>query len=115
MFEMFSEAGNQRVADILKRAVELSSELNDDDAVWQYAYSRLELLGREAEFGEATDTAVRSSLWEALIDAGAIKNWHQVQYWFYVDWLDLGQPNYVDLFKKQVDALDADVNMTSAT
>jgi len=104
-YAMFTDAGDQLVADIAARAVELS-KTQTDDATWQYAYSRLELLSRTPEFAEATDTEVRESLWTALCQTGAIQDQNTVQYWFYVDWLTLGQTGYEDQFQQLVDHHD---------
>lgn len=103
-FAMFSTDGNQRVQQILDDTVRIAPGLTDDE-IWQYAYSRLELLSREDEFGEATDTEVRENLWAALIDGRHFQSWKSVNYWFYVDWiLELSNKNIKrDRFQETVD------------
>lgn len=85
-FSMFSTDGNRRVRQILDDTIRIAPGLTDDE-IWQYAYSRLELLSREDGFGEATDTEVRENLWGALIDGRHFQSWKSVNYWFYVDWI----------------------------
>lgn len=84
-FSMFSTDGNRRVQQILDDTIRIAPGLTDDE-IWQYAYSRLELLSREDKFGEATDTEVREDLWGALIKGRLFQSWKSVNYWFYVDW-----------------------------
>ena len=80
---MFSDKGNTAVQMIFDRCLELAPDLTDIE-LWQYAYSRLEQLSRNANMSEATDTAVRGSLWDQLIDAYAIRNLDQADYKFFV-------------------------------
>lgn len=107
-FAMFSTDGNQRVQQILEDTIRIAAGLTDDQ-IWEYAYSRLELLSREAGFGEATDTEVRSRLWQSLTDAGHIRDWQATNYWFYVDWhLDFAdRKNFRDRFLETVQAREA--------
>lgn len=58
-FGMFSDAGNQAVADI----VLFAQKQNLD---WPGVYGMLQQLSRKDEFGEATDTVVREYVYDAL-------------------------------------------------
>jgi glutamine synthetase len=84
-FAMFSTDGNQRVQQILEDTIRIAAGLTDDE-IWEYAYSRLEMLRREDGFGEAADTEVREHLWQALINGQHFQSWKSVNYWFYVNW-----------------------------
>lgn len=98
-YAMFTPAGNQAVRDIVVATIDFAKRLGmPDDEVWQLAYSRLEMLSRVNGFAEATDTEVRELVWEQLIQSGAIAQPDQVNYWFYIDWLDLDEPDWTDRF-----------------
>ena len=58
-FGMFSDEGNQSVADI----VEFAKKRNLD---WPGVLGMLQQLSRKEEFGESTDTAVREMVYDAL-------------------------------------------------
>ena len=58
-FGMFTEAGNKEVAMIVKVAKDL-------DMTWPETYGLLCHLADNSEFGEATDTAVREAVYDAL-------------------------------------------------
>jgi hypothetical protein len=65
-FEMFSGAGNTAVGGMVGQAIDAFD--NRDDA-WDWALNELELLGKTSTYGEATDTAVREAVWDALLAA----------------------------------------------
>ena len=79
---MFTNKGNTAVQSIFDRCLEIAAELTDDE-VWQYAYSRLELLSRDDATSEAISDAVRDQLWQQLLDVYAIKDESAVDQWFY--------------------------------
>ena len=66
-FEMFSEAGNLAVADIVKDAQQLN-DINEGpwERVWDWALNELYALSRKPGFEEATDTAVKEAVYEAV-------------------------------------------------
>ena len=86
---MFSQQGNQLVWSIFQDTAQLklAEKFTNNDQIWRYAYSRLELLSREQGFREASDTVVREQLWNHLCDTLVIDDWLHVNYWFYVDWM----------------------------
>ncbi len=100
-FAMFSDAGNQLVMVIYLDTVQLKIQgaFETDTQLWQYAYSRLDQLHRDPVYAEATDTEVRETLWNQLVDAEMFTNWRQVDYWFYVDWITTSP----EMFKLTVD------------
>lgn len=65
MFHMFTEAGNQKVGEIVSAAIELASlegPENATDQALMWAQNELSVLAQNEEFQEAEDTAV----WEAV-------------------------------------------------
>jgi hypothetical protein len=63
MFEMFTDAGNDAVGEIVRWGI-LASE--DRDTAYTKIHAELELLGQVGVFGEATDTAVREAVWAEI-------------------------------------------------
>ena len=98
---MFTDTGNRKIDELVTDVIARSSEMTDDQ-IWQYAYSRLELLSRREGFREATDTEVRSRVWYRLVDAQVIRDPSKVDYWFYVNWFNIGETEWRDQFKKLV-------------
>lgn len=86
---MFSNEGNRRVQQIVESAMDRAGTVTDNE-LWQWTYSSLELLSREPDFKEATDTEVREQIWELLCNEQMIDRMH-TQYWFYINWYDLEQ------------------------
>jgi 2-methylisocitrate lyase-like PEP mutase family enzyme len=58
-YSMYTELGNAAVHAIVVAA-------RDNDLTWAQTYRALSELARQKEFGEATDTAVRESVYDAL-------------------------------------------------
>ena len=58
-FGMFSDEGNQAVAEV----VEFATKMNMD---WTGVYGLLEQLAKKEQFAEATDTMVREIVYDAL-------------------------------------------------
>lgn len=58
-FGMFSDEGNQEVADIVKFATKM-------DMDWNSVYGLLQQLARKEQFAEATDTMVREIVYDTL-------------------------------------------------
>ncbi len=58
-FAMFTRAGNLRVATIVRRA-------EKKRWTWAETYQALTELARDPRYGEATDTAVRETVYDAL-------------------------------------------------
>jgi hypothetical protein len=58
-FGMFSDEGNQAVADVVEFATKLSMD-------WPGVYGLLQQLSKQEQFGEATDTVVREYVYDAM-------------------------------------------------
>lgn len=58
-FGMFTDAGNNAIASLIADAKRLGLE-------WPQVYFCLQVLARKPEFAEATDTAVREAVYDAL-------------------------------------------------
>ena len=81
---MFSNEGEQRVQQIVESAMDLAGSVTDD-GLWQWAYSSLELLSKDPQFKEATDTEVCQSVWDHLVQEQMIDP-QKTNYWFYIEW-----------------------------
>ena len=69
-YHMFSKQGNAAVAKIVDTARELAGldgPHNALEAAWNWAVNELEALGRLEGCEEATDTAVREAVYDAII------------------------------------------------
>ena len=66
-YGMFTPEGNYMVARIVEAAQELIKLDGDELNAWQFAYRELQQLGYADEFGEATDTAVREEVYDAIV------------------------------------------------
>jgi|SaaInlV_125m_DNA_1040241.scaffolds.fasta_scaffold176586_1 hypothetical protein len=66
MFGMFSEAGNNKVANIVADAQDLAN-VDSVEAAWNYAKDQLSELANNNEFEEAEDTVVRGAVLERLL------------------------------------------------
>lgn len=66
MFGMFTEAGNNKVANIVANAKGLVNDYGLELA-WDYAVTALEALADDADFEEACDTAVRGAVYDAVV------------------------------------------------
>jgi|14BtaG_2_1085337.scaffolds.fasta_scaffold08755_9 hypothetical protein len=72
-YGMFTTKGNYMVGRIVEAALALIKLDDDERNAWQFAYRELQKLGEADEFGEATDTAVREEVYEAIVtDQGTI-------------------------------------------
>ena len=66
-YGMFTPEGNYMVARIVEAAQGLIKLDGDELNAWQFAYRELQQLGYADEFGEATDTAVREEVYDAIV------------------------------------------------
>ena len=66
-YGMFTPEGNHMVARIVDAGKKLIEQDGDELNAWQFAYRELRKLGQADEFGEATDTAVREEVYEAIV------------------------------------------------
>jgi hypothetical protein len=66
-YGMFTDKGNYMVGRIVEAAQELIKLDGDELNAWQFAYRELQQLGYADEFGEATDTAVREEVYDAIV------------------------------------------------
>ena len=66
-YGMFTDKGNYMVGRIVEAAQGLIKLDGDELNAWQFAYRELQKLGHADEFGEATDTAVREEVYEAIV------------------------------------------------
>lgn len=78
---MFTAEGAERVQQIAETAHQLVGRV-DDNQLWQWFYSNLELL-RRSGYHEATDTEVRELVWNWLVEQQWIDP-QQVNYWFFI-------------------------------
>jgi len=58
-FGMFSDEGNQAVAEVVEFATKM-------DMDWNSVYGLLQQLSKKADFAEATDTMVREIVYDAM-------------------------------------------------
>jgi hypothetical protein len=66
-YGMFTTKGNYMVGRIVEAAQGLIKLDGDELNAWQFAYRELQQLGYADEFGEATDTAVREEVYDAIV------------------------------------------------
>ena len=66
-YGMFTPEGNYMVGRIVEAAQGLVKLDGDELNAWQFAYKELHKLSFADEFGEATDTAVREEVYEAIV------------------------------------------------
>ena len=66
-YGMFTPEGNYMVGRIVEAAQGLIKLDGDELNAWQFAYRELQQLGYADEFGEATDTAVREEVYDAIV------------------------------------------------
>ena len=66
-YGMFTPEGNYMVGRIVEAALGLIKLDGDELNAWQFAYRELQQLGYADEFGEATDTAVREEVYDAIV------------------------------------------------
>ena len=66
-YGMFTDKGNYMVGRIVEAALGLIMLDGDELNAWQFAYRELQQLGYADEFGEATDTAVREEVYDAIV------------------------------------------------
>ena len=65
-YGMFSKQGNAAVSSIVDAAISLK-KFEDAERVWNFALNALEALGELEGCEEATDTAVREAVYNAVI------------------------------------------------
>ncbi len=66
MYAMFTKNGNEKVAAIVSAAQALV-KFEDVERVWNWTENQLEDLSQRNGFGEATDTAVREAVYDAVV------------------------------------------------
>jgi len=66
MYAMFTKNGNEKVASIVSAAQALA-KFEDIERVWNWTENQLEDLSLRNGFGEATDTAVREAVYDAVV------------------------------------------------
>ena len=70
MFEMFTDAGNAAVGEIVRKVLTFAKDLDlDRDTTYDRIWAELMLLQRVEVFAEAGDTAVREAVWSAVCAA----------------------------------------------
>ena len=67
-FEMFTPEGNYMVGRIVEAGL-LLKQTDPVEQVWAWTNRELSKLGSTDEFGEATDTAVREAVYEAVVES----------------------------------------------
>jgi len=66
MYAMFTKKGNEKVAAIVSAAQALT-KFEDVERVWNWTEIQLHDLSQRNGFGEATDTAVREAVYDAVV------------------------------------------------
>ena len=69
-YNMFTEAGNARVAKLVETARDLAGvdgPVNATEQAWNWLLNELDALARDPAFEEATDTAVREACYDRFI------------------------------------------------
>ncbi len=66
MYNMFTQDGNRKVAAIVSAAQALA-KFEDVERVWNWTEIQLHDLSQRSEYEEATDTAVRESVYDAVV------------------------------------------------
>jgi len=67
-YEMFTAEGNQLVARIAAAGEQLAAA-DGVESAWEFCYRELHKLAAADGFGEATDTAVREAVYEAVVSS----------------------------------------------
>lgn len=65
-YGMFSKEGNLLVGNIVEQALQMRDN-EGVERVWDWTCSKLEVLGTAKSFEEATDTAVREAVYDAVV------------------------------------------------
>ena len=66
MYNMFTQDGNRKVAAIVSASQALA-KFEDRESVWQWTERQLHDLSQRSEYEEAMDTAVRESVYDAVV------------------------------------------------
>jgi len=66
MYNMFTQDGNRKVAAIVSAAQALA-KFEDVERVWNWTEIQLHDLSQRSEYEEAMDTAVRESVYDAVV------------------------------------------------
>ena len=69
-YNMFTDAGNAKVAALVETARELAGVDGPDNAIeqaWNWLQNELAALARDPAYEEATDTAVREAAYDRFI------------------------------------------------
>ena len=70
MYNMFTEEGNTKVAELVAQArqyADLDGPINPVEQAWNWLLNELDALARDPQFEEATDTAVREAAYDRFI------------------------------------------------
>jgi len=70
MYNMFTEAGNAKVAQLVDTARQLAGvdgPANAVESAWNWLLNELDALACDPAFEEATDTAVREAVYDRFI------------------------------------------------
>jgi len=65
-YGMFSKSGDLLVGNIVEQALGMK-ESEGVERVWDWCLSKLEVIASAKEFEEATDTAVREAVYDAVV------------------------------------------------
>ena len=65
-FNMFTEQGNLLVGNIVEQALAMRDN-EGVERVWDWTLGKLEVLATAKSFEEATDTAVRDAVYDAVV------------------------------------------------
>ena len=65
-YQMFTEAGNLLVGNIVEQALSMV-ENEGVERVWDWTLGKLEVLATAETYAEATDTAVRDAVYDAVV------------------------------------------------
>ena len=66
MYNMFTQDGNRKVQAIVSAAQALA-KFEDVERVWQWTETQLHDLSQRRDYEEAMDTAVRESVYDAVV------------------------------------------------
>jgi hypothetical protein len=66
MYNMFTQDGNRKVAAIVSAAQALA-KFEDVERVWNWTEIQLHDLSQRSDYEEAMDTAVRDSVYDAVV------------------------------------------------
>jgi len=74
-FAMFTDEGNQKVAEIARQAREYAGVDGPENPTldaWKWAKHELQELAKTEQFGEAMDTMVRECVYDYVVDVAGV-------------------------------------------